>query len=99
MPGPVIGRSEGQAGLGQKRQRTRPVPLSRGQPRDPGVDHGLQDRAAVDPRRRPCCGQQGRGGLVLAPFQKAPGFGQAGEVAPQPVRFSAMFPQPLLARR
>ena len=90
-PDPVIWRGEGQAGLGQRRQGTGPVSLSRGQPGDPGVDHGLKDRAAVDPRRRLCCGQQGGGGLVLAPFQVDPGCGQAGQDPSHPVHDGMVF--------
>ena len=83
-PDPVVGRGQGQARLGQRRQRARPVSLSGGQPGDPGVDRDLQDRAAVDPCRVPRCGQQGRGGLVFAPLQVDPRRGQVGEASPNP---------------
>ncbi len=90
-PDPVVGRGEGQARLGQGRQRARPVSLSGGQPGDPGVDHGLEGRAAVDPCRRPRCGQHGRGGLVFAPLQVDARSGQVGDDLSHPVRHGAVF--------
>jgi hypothetical protein len=67
------------------------VVLSGGQPGDPGADHALEDRAAVDPCRRPRCGQQGRGRLVFAPLQVDPRLEQAGEDQSHPVRHGMVF--------
>ena len=64
---------------GPRGQRARPVALGGGQPGNPGVDHALDVRAAVDARHVPRCGQQVRGGPVFAPLQMDPRLDHAGE--------------------